>query len=255
MKNTYWISTAARTGSMWLFNIVREIFNINNFNVYPNNIPKYDKDFLEIYNLKSINDRDIKNKYVFKVHKVLNRNLQNSKILTTIRDPREVCASFKQFMKSDFTSALTAAKSMIDFFNYYKNFENDYLMFFRYEDIERNPIKIILKVSNFLESKINENVAELISEKFNKDNLRKLIQYNDENLKKKIVNKEKIDKSEIVYFSKNNYRAFDIKTGFQTNHISQRNLGEWTKVFSEKEIEIINSDPEIKVFLKENNYN
>ena len=255
MKNTFWISTAARTGSMWLFNIVREIFIISSFNVYPNKIPKYDKDFLEIFNLKSLSDKDTNNKYVFKVHKILNQNLQNSKILTTIRDPREVCASFKEFMKSDFDSALTATKGMIDFFNYYKNFEDDYLMFFRYEDIDKNPVETILKVSNFIESEINEDVAKLISKKFSKDSIRKLIENNDKSLKKKIINKEKIDKSEIVYFSKNNYRAFDLKTGFQTNHISHRNLGEWTKVFSEKEIEIINSDSEIKVFLQENNYN
>ncbi len=255
MKNTFWISTAARTGSMWLFNIVREIFIISSFNVYPNKIPKYDKDFLEIFNLKSISDKNTNNKYVFKVHKILNQNLQNSKILTTIRDPREVCASFKEFMKSDFDSALTATKGMIDFFNYYKNFEDDYLMFFRYEDIEKNPVETILKVSNFIESEINEDVAKLISKKFSKDSIRKLIENNDKSLKKKIINKEKIEKSEIVYFSKNNYRAFDLKTGFQTNHISHRNLGEWTKVFSEKEIEIINSDSEIKVFLQENNYN
>ena len=255
MKNTFWISTAARTGSMWLFNIVREIFIISSFNVYPNKIPKYDKEFLEIFNLKSISDKNTNNKYVFKVHKILNQNLQNSKILTTIRDPREVCASFKEFMKSDFDSALTATKGMIDFFNYYKNFEDDYLMFFRYEDIDKNPVETILKVSNFIESEINEDVAKLISKKFSKDSIRKLIENNDKSLKKKIINKEKIDKSEIVYFSKNNYRAFDLKTGFQTNHISHRNLGEWTKVFSEKEIEIINSDSEIKVFLQENNYN
>ena len=240
---------------MWLFNIVREIFIISSFNVYPNKIPKYDKDFLEIFNLKSISDKNTNNKYVFKVHKILNQNLQNSKILTTIRDPREVCASFKEFMKSDFDSALTATKGMIDFFNYYKNFEDDYLMFFRYEDIEKNPVETILKVSNFIESEINEDVAKLISKKFSKDSIRKLIENNDKSLKKKIINKEKIEKSEIVYFSKNNYRAFDLKTGFQTNHISHRNLGEWTKVFSEKEIEIINSDSEIKVFLQENNYN
>ena len=190
---------------MWLFNIVREIFIISSFNVYPNKIPKYDKDFLEIFNLKSISDKNTNNKYVFKVHKILNQNLQNSKILTTIRDPREVCASFKEFMKSDFDSALTATKGMIDFFNYYKNFEDDYLMFFRYEDIEKNPVETILKVSNFIESEINEDVAKLISKKFSKDSIRKLIENNDKSLKKKIINKEKIEKSEIVYFSKNNY--------------------------------------------------
>ena len=91
-------------------------------------------------------------------------------------------------------------------------------------------------------------------EKFNKKNVRNLIKDIDEKLMNKIKNKEKIENSEIVYFSKENYRAFDKQTGFQTNHISNRHSGEWQKVFSEKEIEIINSDLELKNFLKEYNY-
>jgi hypothetical protein len=254
MKNTFWISTAPRTGSMWLFNIVREIFIINKYNVFPNKIPKFDKDFLEIYNSKSINDNDDFNKYVFKVHSPINPDLLNSKVLTTIRDPRDVCASYKEFMKSDFNSALTAAKGMIDFIKYYKSFDKNYLKFFKYEDIENNSIEIIITISKFIECKINLDAAMFLSEKFNKHNIRDLIKRNDLKFKNKIKNKEKFERSEVVFFSKENYRAFDINTGFQTNHISQRNSGEWRKVFSEKEIEIINSDVELENFLKEYNY-
>jgi len=255
MKNTFWISTAPRTGSMWLFNVVREIFILNKYNVYPDKIPKNDKDFLEIYNSKSTKDQNTLNKYVFKVHSPMNSDLLNSKVLTTIRDPRDVCASYKEFMKSDFKTALTAAKGMIDFVKYYRPFEKDFLKFFKYEDIENSSIKTILTISKFIECEINSDVAKFISEKFNKNNIRNLIKKNDEKLKNKIQNKEKIDRSEIVYFSKENYRTFDIATGFQTNHISKRNSGEWTKAFSENEVEIINSDPEFKNFLKEYNYN
>ena len=42
------------------------------------------------------------------------------------------------------------------------------------------------------------------------------------------------------YFSQDNYRSFDGKTGFQTNHISNRSTGDWEKKFSSEEIEIIN---------------
>ena len=56
----------------------------------------------------------------------------------------------------------------------------------------------------------------------------------------KIYNKEEIKKSDIVYFSEKNYRSFDLKTGFQTNHVSARNSGDWKKKFTSKEIEILN---------------
>ena len=254
MKNTFWISTAPRTGSMWMFNVVREIFNLNKYNVYPDKIPKNDKDFLEIYNSKSAKDQNTLNKYVFKVHSPINPDLLNSKVLTTIRDPRDVCASYKEFMKSDFESALTAAKGMIDFIKYYKSFDKDYLKFFKYEDIENHTIETIISLSKFIECEINFDTAKLISDKFDKNNVRNLIKVNDKKLMNKIKNKEKIEKSEIVYFSKENYRAFDKQTGFQTNHISNRNSGEWQKAFSEEEIEIINSDLELNDFLDEYNY-
>ena len=254
MKNTFWISTAPRTGSMCLFNVVREVFYINQHNVFPGKIPKYDKEFLEIYNSKSLLDKDDSNKYVFKVHSPLKSDLPNSKILTTIRDPRDVCASFREFMKSDFEKSMTIAKNMIDFVKNYESFDKDYLMFFKYEDIENDPINTIINISKFIECQINFDKAESISKKFTKDNVKKLIQNIDEKLDKKIKEKQPIDQSEIVYLSKDNYRAFDINTGFQTNHISKRNSGDWKRVFSQKEIDIINSDKKLNFFCAEYNY-
>ena len=48
-----------------------------------------------------------------------------------------------------------------------------------------------------------------------------------------------IDKKKIVRFRNGSYRSFDINTGFQTGHVSQRKSGEWRKVFSTKEADII----------------
>ena len=45
------------------------------------------------------------------------------------------------------------------------------------------------------------------------------------------------------------WESFDTKTGFQTNHISNRNSGDWKKSFSSKEIEILNF--EFKDFISE----
>ena len=237
---------------MWLLNVVREILKISQFRVYPIKIPHTDTENFEIYKKESLKDKTNFNKYVFKVHTILKSDLPRSKILTTIRDPRDVCVSFKEFMKSDFKSALDATKNIIRYVKIYKTFNKNYLKFFKYEDIEKNSIEIILKISKFIECKINFQEAENISIKFNKNNVKKIIKINDEILNSKIKNKEKINKSDIVHISKDNYRSFDTDTGFQTNHISARNSGDWKKVFSAEEIEIINS--EFKDFLVENNY-
>ena len=238
--NTFWISTTPRTGSMWLFNVTREIIIHSRLNALPLELPQSDEKFFEIFKNQSLADENNLNKYVFKVHTILKSDLPKSKILTTIRDPRDICISFKEFMKTDFNTALNAAKTLLNYEKIYKTYNEDYLKFFRYENIENNPIDMILEIANFIECNINIKIAEKISLKYNKKKIKELIKNNDENLLSKIKNKEEINKSSIVYFSKDNYRSFDTKTGFQTNHISNRNSGDWKKKFSLKEIEIIN---------------
>ena len=247
--NSFWISTAPRTGSMWLFNITREILKQTKLNVLPIEIPQYDQNFFEIFKNQSLADKNNSNKYVFKVHTILKSNLPRSKLLTTIRDPRDVCVSFKEFMKTDFNTALTATKSLLKYENIYKKYNKKYVKFFKYNDIENNTLKTVIEIANFIGCEINEEIAKSISFKYNKNNIKKLIKNNDAELLSKMKNEEMINKSDIVYFSKDNYRSFDTKTGFQSNHISNRSSGDWKKFFSKREIEIINS--EFKDFISE----
>ena len=247
--NSFWISTTPRTGSMWLYNVTREILKLSKINVLPIKIPKNDQEFFEIFKNQSLNDKNDSNIYVFKIHQILKPNLPKSKILTTIRDPRDICISFKEFMKTDFNTALKAAKTLLKYEKIYKTYNKDYLRFFRYENIENKPIEAILEIANFIDYKINYSDAKEISLKYNKKKVQNLIKRNDENLFSKIKNKEEIDESSIVYISKDNYRSFDTNTGFQTNHISNRNSGDWEKSFSSKEIEILNF--EFKNFISE----
>ena len=238
--NSFWISTTPRTGSMWLYNVTREILKFSKIDVLPIKIPKSDQEFFEIFEKQSLIDENDSKKYVFKIHQILKPNLPRSKILTTIRDPRDICISFKEFMKTDFNTALKATKKLLEYEKVYKTYNKDYLRFFRYENIENKPIEAILEIANFIDYKINYSDAKEISLKYNKKKVQNLIKRNDENLFSKIKNKEEIDESSIVYISKDNYRSFDTNTGFQTNHISNRNSGDWKKYFSSKEIEILN---------------
>ena len=155
-------------------------------------------------------------------------------------------------MKTDFETALKAAKDLLEYEKIYKNYDKDYLKFFRYENIENKSIETILEVAKFIGYEINFKIAEEISLKYNKKEVKKLIKKNDENILSKIENKEDLDKSSILYFSKDNYRSFDTKTGFQTNHISDRNSGDWKESFSSREIEILNL--EFKNFISKYNF-
>ena len=247
--NSFWISTVPRTGSMWLYNITREILKVSKINVHPIKIPKSDQEFFEIFDKQSLIEQDNLKKYVFKTHKILKPNLPRSKVLTTIRDPRDICISYKEFMKTDFNTALKESKTLLKYEKIYKTYNRDYLKFFRYDNIENKSVETILEIANFIGYEISYESAEEISLKYSKKKVKNLIMNNDENLLSKIKSKKNIDESNIVYFSKDNFRSFDTKTGFQTNHISNRNSGDWKKSFSSKEIEILNF--EFKDFISE----
>ena len=238
--NSFFISTAPRTGSMWLYNVTREILKLSKLNVLPKLILKSNQEFFEVFKKQALIDQDNSNMYVLKVHHILRPNLPRSKILTTIRDPRDICISYKEFMKTDFNAALKATKSILDYEKIYKSYDENYLKFFRYENIENKTIKTILEIAKFIGYEINLKIAEQIKSKYDKKEIKKMIKKNDENLPFEVNNKEDINKSNIVYFSKKNYRYFDTKTGFQSNHISNRKSGDWKKILSKKEIEIIN---------------
>ncbi|MBD1140166.1 sulfotransferase domain-containing protein [Pelagibacterales bacterium SAG-MED38] len=171
--NSLWISTTPRTGSMWLYNVTREILKFSKINVLPLKIPKTSQKFFEIFENQSLTDQNDSNKYVFKIHRILNPNLPRSKILTTIRDPRDVCISFKEFMKTDFDTALKAAKDLLQYEKVYKTYNRDYVKFFRYENIEKKSIETILEIANFIGYEINYKNAEEISLKYSKKEIKK----------------------------------------------------------------------------------
>jgi len=249
--NTIWIATSARTGSMWAFNVTREIFKTAGFNVLPLSVPHQISEMADIYKNQALLDENPKNKYVLKVHKILKPNIKKSKIITTIRDPRDMCISYKEFTNCDFELALHAAKGLARLSKEYKTYDDKYLCTIRYEDIENSSIETILKISKFLEIEIDKEKVKEISNKYSKSNVKKIINKKENEIKEKLKNKIPIDKKEIVNFL-GTHRVFDIKTGFQSNHISSRNTGDWKKKLDKSQIEILNK--EFKNWLKEFKY-
>lgn len=239
--NIVWVSTTPRTGSMWLFNVTREIYRGAGRKVEPEIIPKSDKEMAQTARFAVIS-QDPEKVWVLKVHKILNQNLPNSKIITTHRDPRDILISFKEFMKSDFNRALNCARDIVRYTEIYQNYDSDYLMLVAYNDIETHPLELILKIAKFLRITISKDNAKKIALKFSREKVKKIIENTDKVLTDKIASKKPIDKREIVIFSKSNYRAFDLKTGFQSGHISQRKTGDWKSVLSESEQDQLNNE-------------
>lgn len=236
--NTIWIASVPRTGSMWTTNIIREIFFEGNLNVFPKDQIQSDKEILEYYNSEVQLDENNLNKFVLKIHRKLTILPPRSKIITNIRNPFDICASHNEFMKCDLDKSISVASDLSNWIKYYKNLFNDVFLV-KYEDIENRTNFLIQKLSEFCEVKLSEMQIQNIIKKYSKNKVMNLIKNNDEAIKTKIKKKETVDEKKIVRFRNGSYRSFDINTGFQTGHVSQRKSGEWKKVFSAQEINII----------------
>ncbi len=234
-QNTTWIATVARTGSMWTTNVVREILNYSKMNVLPKTIPQDPEDYFNIFERRAFSDLNEKNHYVLKVHALVDINTPRSKVITNIRNPYDVCASFYEFMKCDIDWAIFIALEQTKYIEHFKKNDEKNLFIVKYEDIEEPSSKLILELSEFLGAYLDENAALSIWKKFSKNSVRKIIADNDKSLSDKISKKQEVDAREVVFFGKNNYRSFDLSTGFQTGHISERKTGEWRLAFSESE--------------------
>ena len=234
-QNTTWIATVPRTGSMWTFNVVREIINYSKINVLPKTLPLPNEDRRNIFKRRALGDQNEKNHYVFKVHDLLDINIPRSKVITNIRNPYDICASFYEFMKCGIGRAIFIALEQTKYIEHFKKNDEKNLFIVKYEEIEEPSSKLVLELSEFLGAHLDENSALSIWKKFSKDNVRKIIADNDKSLSDKISKKQEIDAREVVILGRNNYRSFDLNTGFQTGHISERKTGEWRLAFSESE--------------------
>ena len=242
MNNTTWIAGTPRTGSMLSFNITREIFRINGRNIKPLQVPQSDQEMLSCFSTEANSDVNPSNQYIFKVHTLLKTDLPKSKYVVNIRNPFDICASFYQFMKCDINHAINVAKGHSSVIKHYQNCADNQIMFVRFEDLEKNLASTIEKIASFLDINLDIILANKISSKFSKSSVSRLIDKTTKNLEEKISLNQLIKDESIVRISANNYRAFDVNTGFQTGHISNRNSGEWYKLFNQKEISIIKSE-------------
>ena len=226
------IGSAPRTGGMWTYNVIREIFVNQKKNIIP--LSYCSDDEMLKHHLNNLNSHnDIIS--IIKIHKIIKKQYTNkTKIVINIRDPRDAVISYKRFMKLknySFQQTIKFINNSIDLIYYYrKNYNKEKLLEINFNDITDNPHKIFTKLEKFLYLKINKKMVNKIIEKFSKKKVSEIIE-----------KMRKTSKSNLVALNKNTIRKLDEKTGFQIGHVSDYKEGDWQQHFSDKEILDINN--------------
>ena len=234
--NSVWVATVPRTGSMWTTNVIKEIFKCKNFLVFPDKQLVSDLDWLNFYKTDVLFSQNNLNRFVLKIHEKLTKIPPRSKLVTNLRNPYDVCASYYEFMKCSLNESIKLAQSLRIFVNHYKSL-SDNVFTIKYEEIETQPKELIKKLAIFCEVLLSEVEINQICKKYEKKEIKKLIDKNDSLIaSNQTLNN---DSFKVLKLKDGNLRSFDLKTGFQTGHISSRNTGEWKKIFSNQEIDEI----------------
>ena len=182
------IASTPRTGSMWTFNITREIIKKLNYIVVPKLIPQNDSEMCKIH-LDHLNVKEKNIISVIKIHSILKKiYYENSKIIFNLRDPRDALVSFLRFMKFSYNlkEKIEYISDSIKKTEYIRNNvkKDDYLEIF-YNNIISRQKDTVKQICNFLNIEIKLEQINQIVEKYSKSNVIKSIKK-----KKKLVTKK-----------------------------------------------------------------
>jgi len=230
---TIWISTPPRTGSTWLFNVAREILRLAGFTTLPKRPPQQVHEMLEIARREAWPDNDPSRVWVLKIHGLLlRRDIPQSRIITSLRDPRDVLVSFMRFMNTSFEHALETSAGVMRYAEAYRDFPPELMLIVDYADIEARPATVAMTVARFLDAPLAPVDAQRIVERYSRERVRELTEQTTRSLQEKLAAGIAIPRDEVVLRDEKVERAFDVTTGFQTGHITSAIPGEWRKLLS-----------------------
>ncbi|MEO8881937.1 MAG: hypothetical protein ABI377_00730 [Devosia sp.] len=244
-----WIASVPRTGSMWTFNIVRDLVRSTGRQVLPEIVPHEDEEMEAIGKAGIAASDDAA--YVLKVHTAIDGDLEKSCFIVTQRDPHDSLVSFMRFTKCDFDHGLRFLASGIRLDRYYATFPANRTIVIAYPDIALRPAEVIHEIGRKLSIDVDPAFANTVIERYSKSHVQARLVERETVLKTKISGKQPVDIRDFVPSMDSSIRAFDTETGFQSGHVSDYKDGDWRRILTpaqqwavEQLIEGVRSEPE-----------
>nr|CRH05444.1 putative sulfotransferase [Candidatus Magnetococcus massalia] len=232
---TVWIASPPRTGSMWIFNVTRELLRAAGRTVLPTEVPKRDQEMADLAQHQAWQDSDPNRIWVLKVHAQLEEKLPHSRIITTMRDPRDLLISFRRFMGCDFETALKQALLAVEQHDAYAKYGEDVLLKLHYRDVTETPDDTLRHICSFLGISVAGGELATIVDRFSRERVAQHTEAITQNLKSRLQKGEEVLEQEVVMVAENKLRAYDRNTGFQSGHVSSEAAASWRMLLSDEE--------------------
>ncbi len=230
MFKVVWVAGMPRSGSMWTFNVTRELIRRAGFRVLPEEVKLTDQECVDYANEEIAANRDPDTIFVLKIHARLASLATGQFVITNIRDVRDVIMSYQRFMRVDFETALEACKSNMHTANHYLAFPEEQRLALRYEELTVKPAETAARIADCVAGGIDDDAISRVVARFSKEKVRALTESKDRQYQRHLAG-ERLSPGEILLNRPDGSPAMiDRTTGFQSDHVSDYRDGEWRKL-------------------------
>jgi hypothetical protein len=219
---------------MWAFNVTRAVYRAVGKQVLPDLVTFSNEEEVFGFADQAMVDQEPNKVWVLKIHSRFGRDAPRSGFINTRRDLRDALMSYMRFMLCDFEQALSAMAAAGEITEYYKTFKPSVILRLRYEDIVNRPLGVARDIAEFCGVDLTETEVGNIVGQFDKAKVERLVRDREIDIKRRAAAGEMILEPELVpqRFQPNVFRARDLKTGFQSGHVSGYRDGGWRELLT-----------------------
>jgi hypothetical protein len=225
-----WVASVPRTGSMWTFNVARDLVRLTRQLALPELVPHDDAEMEKIGRAGIAADDGV---YVLKVHTRIAADLPHSLYLVTHRSIRDSLVSFMRFTHADFEAGLRFVAGAIRLEQHFSNFPAERSLQIGYRDIVETPEVVVTAIAGRLAIAIEAGQAADIAARYAKDKVQARLVERERALREQIGAGEPVDVRDFVPMADRSLRAFDTTTGFQSGHVSSYREGDWQAILTD----------------------
>ncbi len=236
MFKVIWVAGIPRSGSMWTFNVVRELARRAGFRALPDEVMLSDQEWLGYANQEVAANRDPKTIFVLKTHAMLSSLPSDHLVITNTRDIRDVIMSYQRFMHCNFEDALEMCKLFIGTADHYQAFPETHRLTIRYDELTANPAEVVMRIADRMTGSVGDDVAQEIAAQFSREKVRELTESRDRRYQHSLETGEVLRDETLLTRQDGVYVTIDRSTGFQSNHVSDYRDGEWRQFLNASQI-------------------
>lgn len=235
-NSAIWITSFPRTGSMWTFNIVREIYKNHGFKIFPEEVQKAEEEWVtcrQDFAVEQHKKPDPTKVCVLKTHtEMTGKLLENDKFFMNIRDPRDALISYTRFMQhgdgyidENWKFVLNIRVKFVT--HYFQHFREK-ITIIKYHDIIEKPEFVVYTLANSLGFSASD--ADLaLAETYSRKRVKADIERKEKEFREK--GKDSGISGDVVTPNQKP-RFIEMTSGFQTGHVSDYEEGQWREMVS-----------------------